>query len=513
MSRTRSFFNGALFAYLYQACMLAIGLWLTPFYIRTLGQQDYGVWLVGLQVLTFLLLCDFGIIAVVPRDIAQLSGLEQSQAGSEQLAVMIAQTLKVVLVQTGLIAIVALGLILYPSKNAPGLRGPIALVLIVFVLSYPLRLFPALLQGLQDLAFVGKLRLWLWAFSTALVVVLLLAGARFYALACGWCVQQVGHDLVACLRLQKLRPDLITRGVWKKAGPFQWRWFTRGFWVSIGQAAYSLVSGSDLLIIARFLGPATVVIYSCTNKLITVLQNQPQTLAAVALPGLSHMKTSESRERILQATTSLTQAILLMVGAVFCVILSINQQFVTLWLGERFFGGMNLTAILLLNFLVRQIDYTLAIALFAFGYERFIAVRCLVEGIASVIMASLLIGHFGLGGVAFGFLCGSMLIAIPTDAYLLAREFKISIFRLVQPYIAYLWRFALVASLGLALKVWMPSSNLFQVVITASLVGLAYLLVVLPYVWRTPLRGYIQSTAATISSAIRGRMLGWSNNA
>ena len=62
MSRSRSFLGGALFAYIYQASLMLVGLWLTPFYIRTLGERDYGIWLVGLQVLNFLLLCDFGII-------------------------------------------------------------------------------------------------------------------------------------------------------------------------------------------------------------------------------------------------------------------------------------------------------------------------------------------------------------------------------------------------------------------------------------------------------------------
>lgn len=347
MSRTRSFFGGAVFAYIYQASAMAVGLWLTPFYIRTLGANGYGIWLVGLQALTFLLLCDFGIIAVAARDVARASGLEQSEPGSNHLALLIGQTIKVVLLQTLLVALVALGVFVFRPASASGLRGPIALVLAAFVLSYPLRMFPAVLQGLQDLKFLGQLRLSLWAVATAIGVVLLIFGAGYYALAAGWCVQQIGHDLGAFLRMRRIRPELVSVDVWKEAGPLRWRWFTRGFWVSVGQGAFWLLSGTDLLIIARAFGPATVVIYSCTAKLVTVLQNQPQTLAGVALPGLSQMKTAESRERILQATTSLTQAMLLLAGAVFCIVFATNQQFVTTWLGAGFFGGMTLTALIL----------------------------------------------------------------------------------------------------------------------------------------------------------------------
>jgi O-antigen/teichoic acid export membrane protein len=486
---------------------MAIGLWLTPFYIRTLGTKDYGIWLVGLQVLTFLLLCDFGILAVLPRDVANASGREQAEAGSGYLQEMIGQTMKIVFAQTGILALAALGLFLFRPASAPELRGPVGLVLFVFVLSYPARLFPAVLQGLQDLKFLGQLRLWLWALSTATCVILLLFGARFYALACGWCLQEVANNIIAVVRLRRLRPDLVDSNVWQKAGPIRWRWFTRGLWVSVGQIAYSMVAGADLLIIGRFLGPATVVVYASTSKLITILQNQPSILACAALPGLSHLKMSESRERILQVTTSLTQGMLLLVGFVFCIVLSINQQFVTVWLGGNFFGGLRLTILLLLNFLVQQIDYTLAVALFAFGYEKLAAVRLLVAGVVCVTLASIFVRSWGLEGAALGFLLGTLLVAIPVDAFILSREFNVSILHLTRPYASYLWRFALAGVAGWAIVARIGPSNLWYIAMAAVLVGSIYLLSVFPYVWRTPLRTYILAVTATLRSALRIWML------
>jgi len=507
MSRTRSFFGGAFFAYLYQGAAMLVGLWLTPFYIRVLGQHDYGVWLVGLQVLTFLLLCDFGILAATPRDVAHASGKERSEPASDELLVLVGQTMKVVLAQTVLIAVVAV--VLYAFRpTAPGLKGPIGMLLAVFVLSYPLRLFPAVLNGLQDLKFLGQLRIWLWGLSTALGVVLLLLGARFYALACGWCVHEVSNNLIALFRLHRIRPDLLTLQVWKKAGPLRWRWFTRGSWVNVGQIGYSFIAGSDLIITERALGAAMVVIYSSTSKLVTVLQNQPQMLAAFALPGLSQMKTSESRERILQATVSLTQAMLLLVGAVSCVILTVNQQFVSLWLGPQFFGGMRLTILFLLIFVVRQMDYTLAIALFAFGHEKLLALRSLFDGAVSAVLATILGAHFGFEGIAAGFLCGSLLVSIPMDAFLFVREFQLSVGEIVAPYVAYLWRFAVIGVLGLGLKAWIGSTTFASAAIVAVATLGLYLLLVLPHVWRTPLRGYIQRVAAALGSSMRSRIPG-----
>jgi O-antigen/teichoic acid export membrane protein len=508
ISRRRSFLGGAFFGYLYQACVLAVGLWLTPFYIRTLGTHDYGVWLVALQVLTLLLLCDFGVLSVLPRDVARESGA--SGAGhSSELPSLIRQTAAVVLMQTLLIAVLAV-VALWVKPVEPSLRGPLIVILAVFVLSYPLRLFPAVLQGLQDLTFLGQVRVWVWGGATVLTVALLLAGARFYALVAAWCVQQVGNDLVAGWRLHRLYPGLTLGALRRSPGRLSWRWFFRGFWVSVQQVAYFAVSGADLLIIGRFFGPATVVIYSCTAKLTNVLQNQPALLAGTALPGLSHMRTRESAERTLETATTLGQAMLLLVGFIFCLVMAVNRPFVSVWIGPGFFGGMALTLVLLLNFLFRNIDYTLAIALFAFGHEKRSAIRTGLDGLVSVTLAVLLARRLGVTGVAAGFLGGVLLVGIPVDAVVLSREFGISIGRLFEPYYSYLWRIGLVAAGGAILARSVGPPGVAKLIAITAAVSGAYFLIFFRHVQRSPLASHLRSTAATLRASARNLIPSWS---
>jgi O-antigen/teichoic acid export membrane protein len=493
MSRSKTFLGGAALAYLYQGSIMLVGLWLTPFYLRHLGAHDYGIWLVGLQVLNFLLLCDLGVLAVIPRDIAQAHGQELARADSAPLRSLIGRLLKTVLVQSVLVVIVATGLFIFRPVAASSLRGPVALILVIFALTFPLRAAGVILQGLQDLKFLGVLRMWLWGGSALLIVLMLLAGAGFYALACGWCLQEAGGSLAALIRLRRLRPDLLNMQAWRDAGPFRWEWLTRGLWVSLGQASNALVGGTDILIIARVFGPATVVIYSCTGKLVQVLQQQPQILASTALPGLSQMKTSEGRRRIQRATTCLTQAMIFVAGGIVCVVLPLNRQFIDHWIGSRYFGGIALTALFLANFLVRLIDYTLAIALFAFGHEKIYAIRSLLDGLVSVVLASVLARPLGLNGVMLGFLCGGLLVALPIDFHRFAKEFEVSIGAAMRPYGPYLWRIAAVGAAAFLILRRVDTPNLFSVAAAGVAVGLLYLLVTVPYLRRSELGEYARN--------------------
>lgn len=493
--RSQKFLSGAFFAYLYQGGMMAAGIFLTPFYLRVLGAHDYGIWLVGLQVLNFLLLCDLGVIAVMPRDVGQAHGRELAGEGSQALELLVGRSAKIVMLQTMLVGLVALVLFLFRPGATSGLRAPMGLILLTFSLTYPLRMTHAILTGLQDLKFLGQLRIWLWVLGVSVTVTMLFFGAGFLALACGWCLQEAGSNLGAAWRLRRIRPDLLRSGIWRNTGAFEWRWIARGMWVSLGQTASSLLGGVDLMIIARAFGPATVVIYSCTGKLVQVLQQQPQILASTALSGLSQMKTSESRDRIQKAATCLTQAMIFIGGAIFCVVLPLNGQFIDHWTGPRYFGGIALTVLFLVNFIARLIDYTLALALFAFGYEKLAAIRALMDGVLSVSLASILVRPLGLPGVVLGFVCGALLVTLPMDLYLFAREFDISILSAVRPYVPYLWRIGAVGCGAFAILGKMVLPNLLAVMAVASAIGLVYLIVALPYVLKSDLGEYIRSVA------------------
>jgi O-antigen/teichoic acid export membrane protein len=492
VSRTQRFIGGVAFGYAAQVLTTVVGLWLTPFLLGRVGQHDLGLWLVGTQVMAYLGLLDFGLIALLPRETAIATGRAEKEAEAADLPLLVGQTARLIVWQMPLVVLAALVSWVMLAAAWPELRDPLGVVLLSFVLVFPLRLFNALLQGLQDLAFIGRAGIASYLLSTAITVALVAAGWGLYALAVGWATQQVFSPLVCLYRLRTRFPTVLPRSVPKLPWPSARRRLTQGFWVSLAQIAQVLLNGTDILIIGKLFGPAAVVPYVCTGKMISVLANQPQVLMAAAAPALSQMRAGESRVRVSEVCIALGQAMLLVSGAVVCVVLAVNEGFVVRWVGAAQYGGFRLTALILLSMLLRHWNLTVAHSLLCFGYERRLCVTALLDGLVSVSGVMLFLWLYGLPGAPLGMIVGTCAVSLPLNLSALAAESGRTRWEMVRPLVPWLVRFLLLsAAAGALSRVWTPGGFLL-VSLTAAVVALVYVAVMLPVALRAPLGSYVR---------------------
>jgi O-antigen/teichoic acid export membrane protein len=502
MSRSREFFGGLMLSYGYQATVMLSGLWLIPFYLSRIGQHDYGLWLVGTQLLAYLTLTDFGVVALLPLEIGYATGRGGGTKDVRELQQIIGQTLRLVLYQMPIVVAVAVALWLTIPAEWQGLRRPLAIVLIGFVSAFPLRMLPDILRGLQDLTFTGGVQMVNWALTTAVTVLMVMAGWSLLALAVGWLISQVAMVPVYLWRLWTRFPGLMPR----RLPPLAWSatraQLGKGFWVSISQVATMLVGNTDVLIIGRLLGPAAVVPYAITGKLIMVLANQAQILMQTATPGLCELKTGESRERLLRVLVALTHGVLTFGGLVFCVVLLINHWFVDWWISARQhgeqYGGFALTAVFLVSIVLRQWTTTTAYSVFCFGYQRRISLTNLLDGVVTAGSCLGLTILFGLPGAAAGTIVGACLVSLPLNLSVIARDTGESIVGLVWIMLAsWFLRFAVVAAGVLCVALlWSPKS-LWEAAAAAICVTAVYCALMVPNLLRSPLGVYLQPLGAS----------------
>ena len=476
--RFRRFASGLGLGYLHTLVVLVVGLWLTPFLLRQLGTHDYGLWLLASQVLAYLALMDLGVVALVPREVALAAG-HGAPVGD-----VVRRTMAAVAWQTPVVAVAAAVAVWWLPADWEPMRRPFAVVAAGFVLAFPLRVFTALLQGLQDLAFIGTVQIAAWLAGTVATIALAAAGAGLYALAAGWVVLQLLPALIAWRRVAVSFPAAVPRLArvpWRDA----WQSLGRGTWISVAQVAQVLLSGTDLVVAGRLLGPEAIVPYACTSKLITLLANQPQLFMQMALPALSELRGSAARARLFDVSRSMTQAMLLASGGIVAVVLVVNGPFVSWWVGESRFGGLTLTALILAGMLVRHVNTTIVYTLFCFGYERRLALTGMAEGAAGVALMWLLVPRLGLQGAAAGMLISSLAVSLPANVVALAREQGTSPWAFGASIAPWLARFAVVATGAAALVLTVQPAGLVAALPLAMAVAAAYLAVMMP-VLRTP---------------------------
>jgi O-antigen/teichoic acid export membrane protein len=490
MSRAHRLLGGVSLGFASQALTLVVGLWLTPFLLGRVGQQDYGLWLLGAQLLAYLMLMDFGIVALLPRATAYATGRAGGWTSSE-LPELIGQTTRLVFWQMPFVALAAVALWLLLPHTWAGLRGPLALVLVTFVVMFPFRILQAALQGLQDLAFLGGTQISAWLVSTGLTIALAFSGFRLWALAVGWVAAQVVSASIWTFRLLTRFPGVLPARLPSLSWSTARGQLAGGFWVSLAQVAQALLSGTEIVVIGRILGPAAVVPFVCTAKLVSVLANQPQILMQSAAPALSEMKVSESRARLFQVCVALTQGMLLLSGAVACVVLAVNQGFVGWWVGANQFGGLRLTFLLVVCMLLRHWNTTSVYAIFCFGYERRISLTTLLDGLVTVSGMLVLVRLFGPIGAPLGSVLGVALVSLPGNLSALRRETGTGMAPLLRPLWPWLWRLLILGTGSFTVAaVWAPRTPVGLAATTAA-IGLAYVAVMAPLARLQPLSMYV----------------------
>ena len=485
-SRTSRFVGGLSVGYLHTAIVTIVGLWLTPYLLRKLDQHDYGLWLLTAQILFYLALTDIGIVALLPREVAYKTG-QAGESTADDLRLLVGETTMLVFWQVPFVALASLAAWWLVSSKWPSLGGPFGVVVLTFVLTFPLRILSAVLQGLQDLTFLGGAQLTAWVAGTTLTVALVEAGLGINALAAGWACRQMLSAGLSWWRLSRRHPGALPRHFPPLALPAARAHLARGVWVSVSQVAQVLLSGTDLLVIGTLLGPAAVVPYACTGKLLALLANQPQLFMQTALPALSELRASAPRARMFEVSTAMSQLLLVASGAIACVVLTVNGPFVSWWVGPDRFAGPSLTGLLVIGMLLRHWNVAAVYTLFCFGHERRLAITTAVDGLVGLIAMLLLVPWLGVHGAALGSLIGTAGISLPGNLRALAREEGVSLAAAIRPLRPWFGRFAIASAVVLFAIAWWPWQRLPGGALAGFVVAVVYGVLMVPVALKPPL--------------------------
>lgn len=418
-SRTERYLKGLGTGYLATALSMVVGLWLTPFTLKFLTREEFGIFTLASDVVAWFTLADLGIAASLRVQAARLTGTHDHQRMSElaSTAFFAELGLGFIVLAVGVVcAILFPHMFSVPAILVAEAKGTAAILALSMAVHIGFMTFSALLVAHQQIHMDNLLRIVLLLLRTAVTVGLLFTGWRLYSLAFASLVGEVvtvGIAYFRCrctLRYVSIRPAAASWGQLKSAVGI-------GMWFTIGGVAGILIEGMDRIVAAKVVSLESVTTLALTGRLYLLAYGLIGQVTNTARPALGELlgkgdlqAARRAYDRIALGSTAIALAAALGIWAG-------NEAFVRWWVGSENYGGVWLdtafAANLLVNCWILPNRATLASALIVRPH----ALSRILEGLANLVLSVLLGLWLGLPGV----IAGTALACVATSFWYLPK--------------------------------------------------------------------------------------------
>jgi len=318
---------------------MLMGVVATPFLLGHLGAERLGAFSAAQQWSGYLGYLNLGLAwtinvlvleAVNRRDMSRTNDLTITG-----FRLQLRQTAFLVLPVAAIMAYLMPTLVPVQASMRNELRAG-ALIGLISLAALPFQVFRDLLSCLQLGYLVSIALLAQFVLTTGLAVFLAWMGfgleGQYVAFVAGLLAFAV---FVTCFGIRYLpgysratKLQLSRRELWKLRWP-----------VALVGVGTQVSLMTDLIVVGLIVNPAAVMTFSVTQRLISVIGKYATHLGGQSWPGLSEILTTKGRESF---QDRLLELVRLMVGfgtIVVAILAAYNRQFVSLWVGHKYYGG------------------------------------------------------------------------------------------------------------------------------------------------------------------------------
>lgn len=383
---------------------LLLGLLYTPFMLRMLGQNEYGLYSLVASIIAYLTLLDFGFGSAIVRYTAKYISENKIKEQWELNGMFLA-----VYTVIGLIAM-ALGFILYNNidwlfekkmsvQDLNQARKMVALLILNLTLTFPLSIFGSIISAYQDFIFQKLLTIGRLIFSTLVIIGLLLLGYKAVAMVVIQTVFNLGVLFINCIYcFKKLKIQV-------RFSNFNYRLLKEiiifSFWVFLSQIIDRLYFGTGQFVLGSTIGTTAVAIFSVAILLQHMYITFSNSFTNVLLPKLTMLANKEETDNEISNLFIKTGRIQsLIMTFILTGFLVFGQSFIILWAGENYKESYLVTLILFTASFIPTIQTTGYVILMARNKMKFRSLVYLCIAIISLIFQIILSKEYGTIGCA-----------------------------------------------------------------------------------------------------------------
>lgn len=418
---------GAALNYVIIALNTAVGLLYTPYMLRMLGQNEYGLYSLVASVIAYLTLLDFGFGNAIVRYTARFRAEGKTREQWKLFGMFV--------IVYSIIGIVAFGggLALYFNTDAmfdramtpeelSQARVMMMLLTVNLALTFPLSVFGSIITAYENFVFQRCVNILRILLSTAVMIALLAIGFRAVALVVVQSVFSIGVLLVNwwyCHR--KLHIKVVF-------GKFDFRFLkeigTYSFWIFLNAIMDRIYWGTGQFVLGAYAGTAAVAVFSVAIILQQMYLTFSISISSVLLPKVTALTVTDT-------TGKSVSDLFIRTGRFQCIVLALvlsgfivfGRGFINLWAGENYDGAYEITAMFFAALFVPLIQNTGITILQARNRMKFRSLLYLFISLASLGMQVWLARTMGIMGCAIA-ICAALVAGqwIAMNIYYSVRE-------------------------------------------------------------------------------------------
>ena len=391
---------------------LLINVFLTPFLVRTLGDTQYGLYVLISSFAAQGALLDLGMSPAVVKYVAESQATEDYERGRNTIATALSLYCLLALVVLLIAAAIAP---LFPdlfTVPPPFREATIVAVLLMGVqlaVSIPMTLPEAILLGSHRYIPFQALMMLATLLAAASTVAVLLAGGGIVALFTFSIISMMLPQAISVWLVRRLEPELklgwrgARRNLVKQLLSYSLLTF-------IIQAAYNVQTQLDEIVIGVFLPISSVGAYYVARRVSAVPQMISQPILSAFLPLAAQLNAQKDADGLRRLYMVGTRAILAICIPLLIVVVMLAGPLLALWVGAKFASGASVVVILALASVLEVGYWPGKIILQGIGQQQDLAKASVFVSIANLGLSVLLVRYYGVAGVALGSLIPTIFV-------------------------------------------------------------------------------------------------------
>ena len=397
-------------AFLYVA---AIGFFLSPIVVNSLGSTAYGVWSLLVTVVGYLGLLDFGVRGAVTRYIAHHHAAADLKSSS-----LIATAAIVLFGVMGVLAILiscGLGWLAPVAFHIPTELLPEAQTVLVlggFTIASTLlgAVFGGVVTGLERFDISAGVEILLTTVRSAAVLAALKLGYGLVALAWIHLVGSILYGLAMWLIVRRILPGLRFR-FRENLAPHVRTILSFSAYLSALHVLGGVIYYTDALVIAAMLPIGAVGVYVIAGNLTTYARQVSSALSKMFTPRISAMYSAGS-DQIVPTVLSASRAATLVILPIAITFLLRGKSFIDLWMGPEYGTAsgevLQVLALVVWSGSARAVA---SAAVIGVNMHRRLVPLAVFEALCNLALSVALARPLGVVGVAVGTLVPALIVS------------------------------------------------------------------------------------------------------